>query len=367
MSIESLLTSKVIEAVSQCYGVEPSDVHVQLQPTRKEFAGDLTVVVFPFTRFSKKSPEETGKELGEYLKQHIAEIKNYNVVKGFLNIEISSAYWIEVLNEIALDPKYGYAHEESGHTYMSEYSSPNTNKPLHLGHIRNNLLGWSVSEIQKANGHHVIMVNLVNDRGIHICKSMVAWKKFAQGATPESTGMKGDHFVGDYYVLFDKEYKKEIKALMESEGMEEEEAKKRAPILLEAQEMLRKWEAGDEETVALWRMMNDWVLKGFDETYKMMGIHFDKVYFESQTYKKGRDIVLKGLADGVLYRKESGSVWADLTGDGLDHKLLLRDDGTSVYMTQDIGTAYERFQEFDMDEMIYVVGNEQNYHFQVLW
>ena len=366
MSIESLLTSKVIEAVSQCYGVEPSDVHVQLQPTRKEFAGDLTVVVFPFTRFSKKSPEETGKELGEYLKQHIAEIKNYNVVKGFLNIEISSAYWIEVLNEIALDPKYGYAHEESGHTYMIEYSSPNTNKPLHLGHIRNNLLGWSVSEIQKANGHHVIMVNLVNDRGIHICKSMVAWKKFAQGATPESTGMKGDHFVGDYYVLFDKEYKKEIKALMESEGMEEEEAMKRAPILLEAQEMLRKWEAGDEETVALWRMMNDWVLKGFDETYKMMGIHFDKVYFESQTYKKGRDIVLKGLADGVLYRKESGSVWADLTGDGLDHKLLLRDDGTSVYMTQDIGTAYERFQEFDMDEMIYVVGNEQNYHFQVL-
>ena len=366
MSIESLLTSKVIEAVSQCYGVEPSDVHVQLQPTRKEFAGDLTVVVFPFTRFSKKSPEETGKELGEYLKQHIAEIKNYNVVKGFLNIEISSAYWIEVLNEIALDPKYGYAHEKSGHTYMIEYSSPNTNKPLHLGHIRNNLLGWSVSEIQKANGHHVIMVNLVNDRGIHICKSMVAWKKFAQGATPESTGMKGDHFVGDYYVLFDKEYKKEIKALMESEGMEEEEAKKRAPILLEAQEMLRKWEAGDEETVALWRMMNDWVLKGFDETYKMMGIHFDKVYFESQTYKKGRDIVLKGLADGVLYRKESGSVWADLTGDGLDHKLLLRDDGTSVYMTQDIGTAYERFQEFDMDEMIYVVGNEQNYHFQVL-
>lgn len=366
MSIESLLTSKVIEAVSQCYGVEPSDVHVQLQPTRKEFAGDLTVVVFPFTRFSKKSPEETGKELGEYLKQHIAEIKNYNVVKGFLNIEISSAYWIEVLNEIALDPKYGYAHEESGHTYMIEYSSPNTNKPLHLGHIRNNLLGWSVSEIQKANGHHVIMVNLVNDRGIHICKSMVAWKKFAQGATPESTGMKGDHFVGDYYVLFDKEYKKEIRALMESEGMEEEEAKKRAPILLEAQEMLRKWEAGDEETVALWRMMNDWVLKGFDETYKMMGIHFDKVYFESQTYKKGRDIVLKGLADGVLYRKESGSVWADLTGDGLDHKLLLRDDGTSVYMTQDIGTAYERFQEFDMDEMIYVVGNEQNYHFQVL-
>lgn len=365
MSIESLLTSKVIEAVKECYGAEVEADKVQLQATRKEFAGDLTIVVFPFTRFSKKSPEDTGKELGEYLKQHIEEIKDYNVIKGFLNIEISSAYWLGVLNEVAKDPKYGYVHEKSGHTYMIEYSSPNTNKPLHLGHIRNNLLGWSVSEIQKANGHEVKMVNLVNDRGIHICKSMVAWKKFANGATPESTGMKGDHFVGDYYVRFDKEYKAEIKQLME-QGMEEEEAKKQAPILLEAQEMLRKWEAGDEETVALWRTMNDWVLKGFDETYKLMGVSFDKVYFESQTYKKGRDIVLKGLADGVLYRKETGSVWADLTGDGLDHKLLLRDDGTSVYMTQDIGTAYERFNEFAMDEMIYVVGNEQNYHFQVL-
>ena len=247
---------------------------------------------------------------------------------------------------------------------MIEYSSPNTNKPLHLGHIRNNFLGWSVSEIQKANGHHVIMVNL-NDRGIHICKSMIAWEKFANGATPESTGTKGDHFVGDYYVRFDKEYKAQTKELMEK-GMTEEEAKKQAPILLEAQEMLRKWEAGDEKTVALWRKMNDWVLKGFEETYKMMGITFDKVYFESETYKKGRDIVLKGLADGVLYRKDTGSVWADLTGDGLDHKLLLRDDGTSVYMTQDIGTAYDRFNEFNMDQEIYVVGNEQNYHFQVL-
>ena len=366
MSIESLLTTKVIEAVKQCYDADVDKDKVQLQATRKEFAGDLTVVVFPFTRFSKKSPEETGKELGGYLKQHIEEIKDYNVVKGFLNIEISAAYWLGVLNEVAQDPKYGYVHENSGHSYMIEYSSPNTNKPLHLGHIRNNLLGWSVSEIQKANGHEVRMVNLVNDRGIHICKSMIAWKKFANGATPESTGTKGDHFVGDYYVRFDKEYKAEIKALMEKEGMEEEEAKKKAPILLEAQEMLRKWEAGDEETVSLWRTMNDWVLKGFDETYRLMGVGFDKVYFESQTYKKGRDIVLKGLADGVLYRKETGSVWADLTGDGLDHKLLLRDDGTSVYMTQDIGTAYERFNEFDMDEMIYVVGNEQNYHFQVL-
>lgn len=365
MSIESLLTSKVIEAVKQCYGADVEAGNIQLQATRKEFAGDLTVVVFPFTRFSKKSPEETAKQLGDYLREHIDEIKDYNVVKGFLNIEISSAYWLRVLNEVAREEKYGYRKEKSGSSYMIEYSSPNTNKPLHLGHIRNNLLGWSVSEIQKANGHDVKMVNLVNDRGIHICKSMIAWKKFADGATPESTGMKGDHFVGDYYVRFDKEYKAEIKKLME-QGMDEEEAKKNAPILLEAQEMLRKWEAGDEDTVSLWRTMNDWVLKGFDETYKLMGVGFDKVYFESQTYKKGRDIVLKGLADGVLYRKETGSVWADLTGDGLDHKLLLRDDGTSVYMTQDIGTAYDRFNEFSIDEMIYVVGNEQNYHFQVL-
>lgn len=366
MNIESLLTSKVIEAVKTCYGADAEADKIQLQPTRKEFAGDLTVVVFPFTRFSKKSPEETGRELGEYLKSGMEEIKDYNVVKGFLNIEISPVYWLEILNEAARDPKYGYAHAPSGHSYMIEYSSPNTNKPLHLGHIRNNLLGWSVSEIQKANGHEVVMVNLVNDRGIHICKSMIAWKKFANGATPESAGLKGDHFVGDYYVRFDKEYKAQTKRLMEEKGLEEEEAKKQAPILLEAQDMLRKWEAGDEETVALWRTMNDWVLEGFDETYRMMGVGFDKVYFESQTYRKGRDIVLKGVEDGVLYRKETGSVWADLTGDGLDHKLLLRDDGTSVYMTQDIGTAYERFKEFNPDELVYVVGNEQNYHFQVL-
>ena len=365
MTIEKMLTQQVLEAVKACYGVELTEKDVQLQETRKEFAGDLTVVVFPFTRYSRKSPEETAKELGEYLKQNIEEVETYNVIKGFLNVVISSAYWIEVLNDVAKEEKYGYAKEPSGKTYMIEYSSPNTNKPLHLGHIRNNFLGWSVSEIQKANGHNVIMVNLVNDRGIHICKSMIAWEKFANGATPESTGTKGDHFVGDYYVRFDKEYKAQIKELME-QGKTEEEAKKEAPILLEAQEMLRKWEAGDEKVVSLWRTMNDWVLKGFDETYKMMGILFDKVYFESQTYKKGRDIVLKGLADGVLYRKDTGSVWADLTGDGLDHKLLLRDDGTSVYMTQDIGTAYDRFNEFNMDQEIYVVGNEQNYHFQVL-
>ena len=365
MTIEKMLTQQVLEAVKACYGVELTEKDVQLQETRKEFAGDLTVVVFPFTRYSRKSPEETAKELGEYLKQNIEEVETYNVIKGFLNVVISSAYWIEVLNDVAKEDKYGYAKEPSGKTYMIEYSSPNTNKPLHLGHIRNNFLGWSVSEIQKANGHNVIMVNLVNDRGIHICKSMIAWEKFANGATPESTGTKGDHFVGDYYVRFDKEYKAQIKELME-QGKTEEEAKKEAPILLEAQEMLRKWEAGDEKVVSLWRTMNDWVLKGFDETYKMMGISFDKVYFESQTYKKGRDLVLKGLADGVLYRKDTGSVWADLTGDGLDHKLLLRDDGTSVYMTQDIGTAYDRFNEFNMDQEIYVVGNEQNYHFQVL-
>ena len=365
MTIEKMLTQQVLEAVKACYGVELTEKDVQLQETRKEFAGDLTVVVFPFTRYSRKSPEDTAKELGEYLKQNIEEVETYNVIKGFLNVVISSAYWIEVLNDVAKEEKYGYAKEPSGKTYMIEYSSPNTNKPLHLGHIRNNFLGWSVSEIQKANGHNVIMVNLVNDRGIHICKSMIAWEKFANGATPESTGTKGDHFVGDYYVRFDKEYKAQIKELME-QGKTEEEAKKEAPILLEAQEMLRKWEAGDEKVVSLWRTMNDWVLKGFDETYKMMGISFDKVYFESQTYKKGRDLVLKGLADGVLYRKDTGSVWADLTGDGLDHKLLLRDDGTSVYMTQDIGTAYDRFNEFNMDQEIYVVGNEQNYHFQVL-
>lgn len=365
MTIEKMLTQQVLEAVKACYGVELTEKDVQLQETRKEFAGDLTVVVFPFTRYSRKSPEETAKELGEYLKQNIEEVETYNVIKGFLNVVISSAYWIEVLNDVSKEERYGYAKEPSGKTYMIEYSSPNTNKPLHLGHIRNNFLGWSVSEIQKANGHEVIMVNLVNDRGIHICKSMIAWEKFANGATPESTGIKGDHFVGDYYVRFDKEYKAQIKELMDK-GRTEEEAKKEAPILLEAQEMLRKWEAGDEQVVSLWRTMNDWVLKGFEETYTMMGISFDKVYFESQTYKKGRDLVLKGLADGVLYRKDTGSVWADLTAEGLDHKLLLRDDGTSVYMTQDIGTAYDRFNEFNMDQEIYVVGNEQIYHFQVL-
>ena len=361
-----MLTEQVLAAVEACYGVKLTEEDVQLQETRKEFKGDLTVVVFPFLRYSHKRPEETAEELGKYLKDNVQDVEDYEVVKGFLNIKISSVYWMKVLIDMAGDRGIGLRSCPTGRTIMIEYSSPNTNKPLHLGHLRNDFLGWSVSQILKANGNKVIMVTLVNDRGIHICKSMVAWKRYANGATPESVGMKGDHFVGDYYVRFDKEYKAEIKELMEKQGMSEEEAKKNAPILLEAQEMLRKWEAGDEETVALWRMMNDWVLKGFDETYKMIGIHFDKTYFESETYKKGRDIVLKGLADGVLYRKDTGSVWADLTGDGLDHKLLLRDDGTSVYMTQDLGTAYDRFKEFNMDEEIYVVGNEQNYHFQVL-
>ena len=366
MTIEKMLTEQVLAAAKACYGVDLTEKDVQLQETRKEFKGDLTVVVFPFLRYSRKRPEETAEELGKYLKENVEEIEDYEVVKGFLNIKISSVYWMEVLNAIAGNERIGLDAEPTGRTIMIEYSSPNTNKPLHLGHLRNDFLGWSVAQILKANGHKVLMVTLVNDRGIHICKSMVAWKRYADGATPESTGMKGDHFVGDYYVRFDKEYKAEVKELMEKRGMDEEEAKRKAPILLEAQEMLRKWEAGDEETVALWRTMNGWVLKGFDETYEMIGIHFDKTYFESETYKKGRDIVLKGLADGVLYRKDTGSVWADLTGDGLDHKLLLRDDGTSVYMTQDLGTAYDRFKEFDMDEEIYVVGNEQNYHFQVL-
>ena len=366
MTIEKMLTEQVLAAVKACYGAELTEKDVQLQETRKEFKGDMTVVVFPILRYSHKRPEETAEELGRYLKEHAEAVKDYEVVKGFLNIEISSVYWMEMLNSVAGNERIGLDAKPTGKTIMIEYSSPNTNKPLHLGHMRTNFLGWSVSQILKANGHRVIMANLVNDRGIHICKSMIAWKRYANGATPESAGVKGDHFVGDYYVRFDREYKAEVKELMEKQGMDEEEAKRKAPILQEAQELLRKWEAGDEETVALWRMMNDWVMKGFEETYKMIGIHFDKIYFESQTYKKGRDIVLKGLADGVLYRKESGSVWADLTGDGLDQKLLLRDDGTSVYMTQDLGTAYDRFKEFDLDEEIYVVGNEQNYHFQVL-
>ena len=365
MNIENLLSASIVKAVKENFKADINAENIQLQETRKEFKGDITLVVFPFLRYSRKSPELTAEIIGKYLQSNIPEVDAYNVVKGFLNLEISTSYWLKLLNEISETKEYGYSQEKTGHTIMIEYSSPNTNKPLHLGHIRNNLVGWSVSQIQKAVGHNVIMVNLVNDRGIHICKSMVAWLKFANGVTPADKNVKGDHFVGEYYVKFDKKYKAEIKELV-AKGMSEDEAAKKSPILLEAQEMLRKWEAGDEAVVALWRKMNDWVLKGFDETYKMMGIHFDKIYFESETYKKGRSLVLKGLKDGVLYKKDTGSIWADLSKDGLDQKLLLRDDGTSVYMTQDIGTAYDRFNEFDVDEEVYVVGNEQNYHFQVL-
>lgn len=366
MTIESILKSKVIDAIAKCYEQNVDEKVVQIQKTRREFEGDLTVVVFPFLRFSRRSPEETAEDIGNYLKEHMETVASYNIVKGFLNVQIKNSHWISVLNQAGKSKNFGIKPElSSGEKIMIEYSSPNTNKPLHLGHIRNNLLGYSVAQILKANGHEVVKVNLVNDRGIHICKSMLAWLRFGDGETPQSVGIKGDHLVGKYYVKFDQEYKREVEHLV-AQGVEIDEAKKRAPLLLEAQEMLRKWEAGDKEVVALWRKMNDWVLKGFDETYKRMGVDFDKVYFESETYKKGKAIVMKGLENGVLYQKDSGSVWANMESDGLDHKLLLRDDGTSVYMTQDIGTAYERFDEFNIDEHIYVVGNEQNYHFQVL-
>ncbi|MCT4600879.1 MAG: arginine--tRNA ligase [Marinifilaceae bacterium] len=366
MNIESIVKTKLIDAIKSNYAQDVELKQIQLQKTRREIEGDITVVVFPFLRLSRKSPEQTANDLGEYLQENIEEIESFNVIKGFLNLVIAKSYWISLLNNILKDSSYGYnSNNPDAKTIMVEYSSPNTNKPLHLGHIRNNLLGYSVSRLLEANGHKVLKVNLVNDRGIHICKSMIAWERFGEGKTPESTNTKGDHFVGDYYVRFDKEYKKEVAELIKG-GLSEEEAKKESPLLKAAQEMLRKWEAGDEAVVALWKKMNSWVLAGFDVTYKQMGVSFDKIYFESETYKKGKKIVLKGLEDGVLYQKETGSVWADLEGDGLDHKLLLRDDGTSVYMTQDIGTAYERFEEFNLDKQIYVVGNEQNYHFQVL-
>lgn len=366
MNIESIVKSKVAEAIKTCYGQDVEDKNIQLQKTRREIEGDVTVVVFPFLRMSKKSPEQTANDLGAYLKENIDIVDDFNVIKGFLNLVINPSYWLSLLNTISSEETYGYnKNNPEAKKVMVEYSSPNTNKPLHLGHIRNNLLGFAVAQLLEANGHEVMKVNLVNDRGIHICKSMLAWQEFGEGATPESTGKKGDHFVGDYYVRFDKEYKKEVAALVEG-GMSEDDAKKESLLLKKAQEMLVKWEAGDKEVVSLWRKMNDWVLAGFDVTYKQMGVAFDKIYFESETYMKGKSIVEKGLKDGVLYQKETGSVWADLESDGLDHKLLLRDDGTSVYMTQDIGTAFERFNEFNIDNSLYVVGNEQNYHFQVL-
>jgi arginyl-tRNA synthetase len=367
MTIESIVNQHIVRAIEVLYGQTPDLALVQLQQTRKEFPGDVTLVVFPFTKLSRKSPEQTANEIGNYLKENVAEIAGFNVVKGFLNIEISQSFWHSYFNSIMANKKFGFKQitENEQGAVMIEYSSPNTNKPLHLGHVRNNLLGFSISRIMQANGNKVIKANLVNDRGIHICKSMLAWQKFGNGATPESTGIKGDHLVGDYYVKFDLEYKKEIKSLISS-GMSEDEAKKNAPLMLEAQDMLRKWEANDNEVVELWKTMNGWVYAGFDETYKKLGVDFDKVYYESQTYLLGKSIVQEGLAKGVLYQRPDNSVWIDLTADGLDEKLLLRSDGTSVYMTQDIGTANQRFNEYKLRDLIYVVGNEQNYHFQVL-
>ena len=374
MKIEDKLTASVINGVKELYGQEVPAKMVQLQKTKKEFEGHLTLVVFPFLKMSKKGPEQTAQEIGEYLKQHEPAIASYNVIKGFLNLTIASDVWVELLNRIHADAEWGIRKaDENAPLVMIEYSSPNTNKPLHLGHVRNNLLGNALANIMAANGNKVVKTNIVNDRGIHICKSMLAWLKYGNGETPESSGKKGDHLIGDYYVAFDKHYKAEVKELMakfQAEGMNEEEAKAKAeaesPLMLEAREMLRKWEANDPEVRSLWKMMNDWVYAGFDETYKMMGVSFDKIYYESQTYLEGKEKVMEGLEKGFFYKKEDGSVWADLTAEGLDHKLLLRGDGTSVYMTQDIGTAKLRFADYPINKMIYVVGNEQNYHFQVL-
>ncbi len=363
MKIEEFISGIAIQAIEQQYGPMGGE-QIQIQKTRKEFEGDFTLVTFPLLKLSRKSPEATAQELGEWIVANIESVEAFNVIKGFLNLSLSAKFWQEKFSEIIADKNYGQA-SESGRTMMVEYSSPNTNKPLHLGHIRNNLLGYSVAEILKANGHNVIKVNLVNDRGIHICKSMLAWQLYGNGETPESTGMKGDHLVGKYYVEFDKHYKAQIKELM-AEGMSEDEAKKSAPIMIQAQEMLRKWEAKEPEVYSLWETMNGWVYKGFDVTYKALGVDFDKIYYESQTYILGKSIVEQGLSKGVFYRRDDNSVWIDLTEDGLDEKLLLRGDGTSVYMTQDLGTAYNRFEENKLDDLVYVVGNEQNYHFQVL-
>ncbi len=367
MSIESIIAEGVVKAVKELYGADIEPKTVTPSATKKEFEGDLTVVVFPLLKASRKAPEATASEIGEWLEKNLEAVQKFNVVKGFLNITVNPAFWLGLLHEIAADADFGIRKaDDNSDLVMVEYSSPNTNKPLHLGHVRNNLLGYSLSQILKANGHKVVKTNIVNDRGIHICKSMLAWKKWGEGATPESVGKKGDHLIGDFYVAFDKHYKAELKQLMEEKGLSEEEAEKNSPLMAEAREMLRKWEAGDEEVRSLWKMMNGWVYAGFDETYRRLGVDFDKIYYESDTYLEGKDLVLGGIEKGIMYRKEDGSVWADLTGDGLDHKLLLRADGTSVYMTQDIGTAKLRYQDFPIDKMIYVVGNEQNYHFQVL-
>lgn len=366
MNIENKLVASVICGLKALYGQEVPAEQVQLQKTKKEFEGHLTLVVFPFLRMSKKGPEQTAQEIGEYLQANVPAVAAFNVIKGFLNLTVASATWIELMNQIHADAQYGIvASTENAPLVMIEYSSPNTNKPLHLGHVRNNLLGNALANIVKANGNKVVKTNIVNDRGIHICKSMLAWKLYGNGETPESSGKKGDHLVGDYYVSFDKHYKAEVAGLMEK-GMTKEEAEAASPLMNQAREMLVQWEAGDSEVRALWSMMNNWVYAGFDETYRKMGVSFDKIYYESETYLEGKEKVMEGLEKGFFYRKEDGSVWADLTGEGLDHKLLLRGDGTSVYMTQDIGTAKLRFADFPIDKMIYVVGNEQNYHFQVL-
>ena len=374
MNIESEIIATVVQAVKECFGQDVPTTMVQLQKTKAEFEGNLTLVVFPFLKLSRLKPEDTAQQLGDYLAQHCKVVQSFNVVKGFLNLTIAPAAWISLLNRIDSEPRFGEkAVNEQSPLVMIEYSSPNTNKPLHLGHVRNNLLGWSLAQIMEANGNRVVKTNIVNDRGIHICKSMLAWKKWGNGATPESTGKKGDHLIGDYYVAFDQHYRAELAELtakFKAEGMTDEEAEKRAkedsPLMKEAHDMLVRWEQGDEEVRALWKKMNDWVYQGFDETYKAMGVGFDKIYYESETYLEGKAKVEEGLAKGLFFRKPDGSVWADLSNEGLDQKLLLRADGTSVYMTQDIGTADLRFKDYPIDKMIYVVGNEQNYHFQVL-
>ena len=365
MTLENKIISLTVKAVQQLYGAELPEAQVTLQETRKEFDGQITLVTFPIIRFSKKSPEQTGQEIGEYLKNSIEEIIDFNVIKGFLNLSASDSYWVGQLKGSIQNSDFGQF-PTNGKKVMVEYSSPNTNKPLHLGHVRNNLLGFSVAEILKAYGYDVIKANLVNDRGIHICKSMLAWELFGNGETPESSGLKGDHLVGKYYVIFDQEYKKQIQALV-SEGQTEESAKKSAPLICQAQEMLLKWEAGDQHTIDLWKRMNGWVYSGFDVTYKKLGVDFDKFYYESNTYILGKDTIQEGLEKGAFFKKPDGSVWIDLTQDGLDEKLVLRADGTSVYITQDLGTAELKHDDFDMDESIYVVGNEQDYHFKVLF
>ena len=374
MNIESEIIATVVQAVKECFGQDVPTTMVQLQKTKAEFEGNLTLVVFPFLKLSRLKPEDAAQQLGDYLAQHCKVVQSFNVVKGFLNLTIAPAAWISLLNRIDSEPRFGEkAVNEQSPLVMIEYSSPNTNKPLHLGHVRNNLLGWSLAQIMEANGNRVVKTNIVNDRGIHICKSMLAWKKWGNGATPESTGKKGDHLIGDYYVAFDQHYRSELAELtakFKAEGMADEEAERRAkeesPLMKEAHDMLVRWEQGDEEVRALWKKMNDWVYQGFDETYKAMGVGFDKIYYESETYLEGKAKVEEGLAKGLFFRKPDGSVWADLSNEGLDQKLLLRADGTSVYMTQDIGTADLRFKDYPIDKMIYVVGNEQNYHFQVL-